>query len=70
MNNVNNLRKIIEIFRKDVSYDNIKIKKKHRVSPLFRRYKLQKTTGGSQIDPPVVLGLCYIFLHVLCYKFF
>ena len=36
-----------EIFRKDVTYDNIKSHKKPGFQPLLRRYIYGKTTGGS-----------------------
>ena len=51
------MRNLHEIFRKDVTYDNIKSHKKTGFHPLFSRYIFGKTTGESQTDPPVVLGL-------------
>ena len=55
---LNDLRNFNEIFRKDVTYDNIKSHKKPGFYPLFRRYIFQKTTGKEgQIDPPAVLEL-------------
>ena len=36
-----------EIFRKDVTYDNIKILKKRGLHPLSRRYIFGKTTGEA-----------------------
>ena len=45
------LRKFNEIFKKDVSKDNIKSHKKPRFHLLFRRHIFRKTTGG-QFDPP------------------
>ena len=48
---MNDLRNSNEIFRKSVTYDNIKSHKKLESHPLFRRYIFQKTTeekeGGS-----------------------
>ena len=40
------LRNFNDIFRKDVTYDNIKIKKKTGPHPLFKRYIFGKTGGG------------------------
>ena len=42
---VNDFRHFNEIFRKDVTYDNIKIHKKPESHPLFRRLFFEKTTG-------------------------
>ena len=39
------LRNFNEIFRKDLTYDNIKSHKKLAFNPLFRRYIFRKTTG-------------------------
>ena len=50
------MRNFNGIFRKDVTYDNIKSYKKAGFHPLFRRYIFRKTTGG-QIDPSAFLGL-------------
>ena len=41
-----------EIFRKDVTYDNIKSRRKPWFHPPFRKQIFLKTTEGSQIDPP------------------
>ena len=49
---LNNLRNLNEIFRKDVTYDNIKCHKKLEFHPLCRRYIFRKTTGEGQIDSP------------------
>ena len=43
-------RNFNEIFRKDLTDDNIKSHKKPGFHPLFRRYNFQNTTGG-QIYP-------------------
>ena len=40
-----------EIFRKDVTYDNIKSRRKPWFHPPFRKRIFRKTTEGSQIDP-------------------
>ena len=42
---LNDLRNFNEIFRKDVTYDNIKGHKKTGFYPSFRRYFFRKTTG-------------------------
>ena len=54
---LNNLRNFNEIFRKDVTYDNIKSHKNPGFHPLFRRCIFRKTTRGGRIDLPAVLGL-------------
>ena len=46
---LNDLRNFINIFRKDVSYDNVKSYKKPGLHPLSRRYIFRKTTEGSRI---------------------
>ena len=51
------MRNLNEIFRKDVTYDNIQSHKKAGFHPLFRRYIFGKTAEVGQIDPPAVLGL-------------
>ena len=53
------LEEFNEIFRKDVTYGNIKSHKKPGFHPLFRRYIFRKSTGrGFKLTlPPVVLGL-------------
>ena len=43
---LSDLRNFNDIFRKDVTYDNIKIKKKTRPHPLSERYIFGKTRGG------------------------
>ena len=50
---LNNMRNFNDIFRKDVTHDNIKSHKNPGFYPLFRRYNFKKTTGGSQIDAPL-----------------
>ena len=46
---LNELRNFNEIFRKDVTYDNIKSHKKPAFHPLFRGYIFRKTTGGGGV---------------------
>ena len=41
-----------EIFRKDVTFNNIESHKKPGFNPLFRRYIFQKTTGGIKLTAP------------------
>ena len=51
----NDLRIFNEIFRKDVTYDNIKSHRKTRFHPLFGRYIFGKTSSGSNwptLTPP------------------
>ena len=43
----NEVRNLNEIFRKDLTYDNIKSHKKPGFHPLFRGCIFGKTTGGS-----------------------
>ena len=60
---LNNLRSFDEIFRKDVTYDNIKSHKKARFHPLFRMYIFRKNTRGIRLNPlPTFLGLNIHFL--------
>ena len=47
-NFLNNLRKFNEAFSKDVTYDNIKSRKKAEVHPLSRKYISGKTTQGGK----------------------
>ena len=60
---LSDLRNFNEIFRKDVTYDNIKSHKKPGFHPLFSRYIYRKTTRGrgergGQLDlPQPILGL-------------
>ena len=49
------MRNFNEIFRKDVTYDNIKSYKKDRASHFSK--KKENTCYGDQIDNPAVLGL-------------
>ena len=51
MNNVNNLRKIIEILRKDVSYDNIKINKKPGFHPSLEDTNCKRPQGVVKLTP-------------------
>ena len=50
------MRNFNEIFRKDVTYDNVKSHKKPGLHPVSRRYIFGKATrgggGGGQIDLP------------------
>ena len=46
---LNDLRNFNEVFRKDVTYDNIKSYKKTGFHSLFKRYDFRKTTG---LTPP------------------
>ena len=41
------MRNFSEIFRKDVTYDNIKSHEKPGLQPLSRRYIFEKNTGGG-----------------------
>ena len=60
---LNDLRKFIEIFRKDVFLDNIKGHKKPEFYPLFRRYIFWKATGGGESNwPPSRFRVKIIFL--------
>ena len=47
------LRNFNKMFRKDVTYDNIKSHKKKELHPLSRRYIYGKTTRVGQFDPPI-----------------
>ena len=55
MNNFN------EVFRKYVTYDNIKSHKKQGFHPLFRRNIYRKVTEGVKVTlpAPIFLGLKY-----------
>ena len=44
-----------DIFRKDVTYENIQSHKKAGLHLLSRKYMFGKTTGGGQIEPPLSL---------------
>ena len=46
-----------------MAYNNTKIHKKRGFHSLFGRYIFRKTTGGSQIEPPAVLGLMIHVFH-------
>ena len=57
------MRNLNEIFRKDVTYDNIQSHKKAGFHPLFRRYIFGKTAEVGQIDTPScfrVKTLCFM----------
>ena len=58
---IKDLRNFNEIFRKSVTYYNIKSHKKPGFHPLFRRCVFRKTTGeeggGVKLNPPAVLWL-------------
>ena len=49
---LNDLTNFSEIFRKDVTYDNIKSCKKTGFHPLFKTYIFQKIIEGSQSNAP------------------
>ena len=52
--NLHDLSNFKEIFKKDVTYDNIKSHEKPVLHPLSRRYILAKTAGEEgQIAPPL-----------------
>ena len=57
---LNNMRNLNEIFKKYVTYDNIKIHKKSQVSTLSLEDVLEKIQGsGGQIEPlPSLLRIC------------
>ena len=44
------MRNFIEIFRKDVTYDNFRSHKKAGLRPLSRKYFCGKITGGGGRD--------------------
>ena len=46
------LRNFNKIFRKNMTYNNIKSHKKEGLHAFFGRYIFRKTTVGGQIDPP------------------
>ena len=46
---LNKLRNFNEIFRKDVTYDDIKSNKKSGLNLLSRRHVFGKTTGGVKL---------------------
>ena len=54
---LNKLRNFNEIFGRDVAYENIKSRKKTSFHPLSIKHIFEKTTGASQIDPPLALSL-------------
>ena len=64
---LNNLMNFNEIFRKDVTYDNIKIHKKTGSHPLFRKYIFRKSTAEVKLTPP---SLFRVNERNLCRKWF
>ena len=46
-----------EIFRKNVTCDNIKSHKKSSLHPLFRRHNIRKSTGGGVKLAPSLLSI-------------
>ena len=49
---LNNLRNFNEIFRKDVTYDNVKSHKKPGFHPLFKKDFLKNCRGWVKFTPP------------------
>ena len=62
---MNDLRNFNEIFRKDVTYDNIKSHKKSWFHPLCRRYVFGKTTDVGQITPPAPVPPRFFMIKVV-----
>ena len=64
---LSNLTNFSEVFRKDVTYGNIKSREKSGFHPLFRRYTFGKATngGGSQINPTNLFRVKRLYLTVL-----
>ena len=60
------MRNFNEIFRKNVSYDNIKSQKKNRVSPSLQKIHFLKNHRevGGQIDPPFPVTCCRFYLKL------
>ena len=55
---LNNLRNFNDIFRKDVTSDNIKIiKKKTGSHALSKKYNFGKIWGGGKTEPPSLLRI-------------
>ena len=48
---LNNMINFNEIFRKNATYDNIKIHQKSGLLPLSRENNFRKTTGGFKLTP-------------------
>ena len=60
---LNDFSNFIDIFRKNVTNDIIKCRKKKTSHPLPRKNIFGKTTGEGRIDPtPAFLGLKNVFL--------
>ena len=57
------LKNFNEIFRKNVSYDNIKSYKKPGLYPLVRKCSFGETTGVVKWNPPPA-----VFLGLICQK--
>ena len=69
---LNNTSNFNEIFRKDVTYDNVKSHKKTSASPSLWKMHFSKTTnGGSNLSPIVfrVKAINYFCkkLHLICF---
>ena len=60
---LNDLSNVNKIFRKYMTYDNIKCYKKLGFHSLSRRHIFRKTTGGSQVAPPSLFTVNNCFLH-------
>ena len=54
---MNDLRNFNEIFKKNMTYNNIKSHKKARLYRLSEKYIPGKTTGGVNSTAPAFLGL-------------
>ena len=64
------MRNFKEIFRKDVTYDNIKSHKKPGLNPLSRSYIFGKTTGGiklTTLHPPLLSDKYLVHIPCNCY---
>ena len=59
------MRNLNEVFRKDVTYDNIKSHKKSKYHRLFRRYIFEKMCT----IPPAVSGLHLVRLILFRFSF-
>ena len=60
---LNDLSNVNKIFRKYMTYDNIKCYKKLGFHSLSRRHIFRKTTGGGQVAPPSLFRVNNCFLH-------
>ena len=63
--NLNDLSNFNDIFRKDVTYDNIKSHEKPGFHPLFRRHIFRKTTGVCITASGNILASGNFFLKLL-----